>query len=77
MRPAHLAKAVENNPASLSADPCKVRQRGFNSSLRWLTTLKCLHDTSGEQGSGDAFAVSGESRTPDLIIRVEAAARQW
>ncbi len=77
MRPAHPPNAVENDPASLSPDPCEVCQRGFSSSLWWLTALECLHDTGGEQGSGDALAVSGESHTPDLIVRVEAAARQW
>ncbi len=76
MGPAHPPNAVENDPTSLSSDPCEVRQRGFGSSLRWLAALKCLHDTSGEQRSGNAFAVTGEGHTPDLLVRVEAAARQ-
>jgi hypothetical protein len=76
VRPTRLPMVVEDDPAGLSPGPFKVRQRGFGSSLRWLTTLKRLHDASGEQGSGDAFAVPGESHPPDLVIRVEAAARQ-
>ena len=76
MGPAHPPKVVENDPARLSPDPVEVRQRGFDGSLRWLTTFERLHDTSGEQGSGDALTVAGESHTPNLIVRVEATARQ-
>ena len=75
MGPADPTKVVENDSARLSSDPFEMYQRGFSSSLRRLTTLKCLHDAGGEQGSGDAFAVAGESHTSDLIVCVEAAAR--
>ena len=76
MGPAHPPKVVENDPAGLPTNPSEVCQRGFGSSPRGLTTPKRLHDVGGKQGSGDALTLAGESHAPDLIIRVEAAARQ-